>query len=424
MRLLIKNGILVDPSQKMKGKYDILIEDGKIRDIRNFSMERDCQSIDAEGMYVVPGLLDMHVHLRDPGYTEKETIETGMHAAAAGGFTSIVCMANTNPAIDNKETIEYIKTKAKNGPVNVYMMGSITKNLEGQVINEYALLKEAGVVGISDDGMTIMNARIMYEALKEAKEHNLLASVHCEDKNLVYDNSIHCGETASQLDLQGRPSISEEVIVARDILLAESLNAKIHIQHVSSKESVQLIRRAKERGVLVSCEAAPHHFLLTEEAVKHYGTNAKMSPPLRRDEDLKEIIAGLKDGTIDVIASDHAPHTKADKDKNILEAANGIVGLETSLGLVLTYLFHEKQIDITQLIELMSLRPAELLGMNKGTLKVDKEADITIIDPNKNWVVDKNQFLSKGQNTPFNGMKLKGKAVMTIVKGKIEYKDI
>lgn len=424
MRLLIKNGILIDPSQDMKGKYDILIEDGKIRDIRNLSMERDCQSIDAEGMYVVPGLLDMHVHLRDPGQHKKETIETGMQAAAAGGFTSIVCMANTNPVIDSEETIGYINTKGEKGPVNLYMMGSITKNLEGKILNNYASLKKAGIVGISDDGMTIMNARIMYEALKEARKHNLLTSVHCEDKNLVYDNSIHCGETADQLGLKGRPSASEEIIVARDILLAESLNAKIHIQHVSSKKSVELIRQAKERGVLVTCEAAPHHFLLTEDAVKHYGTHAKMSPPLRCEKDLKEIIAGLKDGTIDVIASDHAPHTAADKDKSMAEAANGIVGLETSLGLVLTFLFHTKQIDITRMVELMSFKPSELLGLNKGTLKVGKDADITIIDPNKNWVVDKNQFLSKGKNTPFDGMSLKGKAVLTIVKGEVAYKDI
>lgn len=421
MRLLIKNGTVIDPSQSLSGKYDILVEDGKIKDIRSLSIERDCTSIDADGCYVVPGLIDMHVHLRDPGFEEKEDILTGSEAAAAGGFTSLVCMPNTKPVIDNADTIKYIQKKAEEAITNVYIMGSITKGLMGETLCDYNSLKDAGIVGITDDGMTVMNAKVMYEALKSAKESNILTSVHCEDANLVYDNSIHRGHVSSQLGLLGRPSISEDIIVERDILLAESLKARVHIQHVASKSSIDLIRRAKMRGVAVSCEVTPHHFALCDEYVLTKGTNAKMSPPLRSREDAEAIIEGIMDGTVDAIATDHAPHTEADKNKDLLDAANGIVGLETALGLALTYLVHTRKIDINKLVELMSLNPAKLLGIEKGTLKIGREADITIIHPNKKWVVDKKTFRSKSKNTPFDGMELTGKAIATIVGGKVIY---
>jgi len=424
MRLLIKNGVLVDPGQNLNGKYDILIENGKIRGIRTLSIERDCVSIDAEGMYVVPGLVDMHVHLREPGFEHKETIHTGAEAAAAGGFTTIVCMPNTAPVIDDSETVKYIQKKAQAECVNTYMLGSITQKLEGEVLCDYESLRKSGVVGITDDGNTIANAKVMYEALEKAGRCELLTCVHCEDKNLVCDNSIHRGTASKQLGLSGRPSVSEDIIVARDILIAESLGSKIHIQHVSSGNSVRLIRDAKKRGVQVSCEATPHHFTLTEDCIIQQGSNAKMSPPLRSRKDVEEIKKGLKEGIIDVIATDHAPHTEEDKGQDILKAANGIVGLETSLGLAMTYLVHTGNIEIKRLIELMSLNPSELLGLNKGTLKVGKDADITIIDPHKKWTVDKNLFKSKGKNTPFHGMELTGKAVMTIVEGEVVYNDI
>ncbi len=424
MRLLIKNGIVIDPSQNLNGKYDILIDEGKIRDIRTTSLDRDCISIDAEGMYVVPGLIDVHVHLRDPGYEHKETIMTGAESAAAGGFATIVCMPNTQPVIDHPDTVRYIQNRAKLADVNIYMLGSVTKNLEGEVLSDYAILKELGIVGITDDGMTLNNAKVMYEALERAREYKLLTCLHCEDKELVYDNSIHQGDVAKQLGLLGRPAVSEDIIVARDIVLAESLDAKIHIQHVSSGNSVKLIRRAKERGVKVSCEATPHHLLGTDHWVRSQGTNAKMSPPLRSDKDKKEIIEGLKDGTIDIIATDHAPHTEEDKGQDILKAANGIVGLETALGVIMTHFVHSGIIDMRRLVMLMSLKPSELFELDKGTLKVGKDADVTIIDPNKKWTVDKNQFKSKGKNTPFHGMELTGKAVMTIVNGKVVYDEI
>ena len=423
MRLLIKNGIVVDPSQSLNGKYDILIEEGKIRDIRTTSLERDCISIDAEGMYVVPGLIDVHVHLREPGFEHKETIGTGSESAVAGGFTTIVCMPNTKPVIDNPDTMRYIQKRAESVDVNIYMLGSITKNLEGKVLSKFGVLKQLGIVGITDDGMTISNAKVMHDALEKAKEYNLLTCVHCEDEELVYDNSIHQGEVAKQLNLSGRPGISEDIIVARDLLLAESLDARIHIQHVSSANSVKLIRRAKERGVRVSCEATPHHLILTDDWVMAQGVNAKMSPPLRDEKDKKEIIKGLIDGTIDVIATDHAPHTEEEKGTDILTAANGIVGLETSLGLAMTHLVHAGIIDMKRLVELMSLRPSELLGLDKGTIKVGKNADLTIIDPKRKWTVNKDNFKSKGKNTPFHGMELKGKAVMTIVNGKVVFKE-
>ncbi|NLK71667.1 MAG: dihydroorotase [Clostridiales bacterium] len=423
MRLLIKNGTVIDPSQSLNGKYDILVEDGRIKDIRSLSIERDCTSIDADGCYVVPGLIDMHVHLRDPGFEEKEDILTGSEAAAAGGFTSIVCMPNTKPVIDNADTIKYIQKKAEEAITNVYIMGSITKGLTGETLCDYKLLKDAGIVGITDDGMTVMNAKVMYEALKSAKESNMLTSVHCEDVNLVYDNSIHQGHVSSQLGLQGRPSVSEDIIVERDILLAESLKARVHIQHVASKNSIELIRRAKMRGVAVSCEVTPHHFSLWDEYVLTKGTNAKMSPPLRSREDMEAIIEGIMDGTVDAIATDHAPHSDADKNKDLLYAANGIVGLETALGLALTNLVHSGKIDMNKLVELMSLNPAKLLGIEKGTLKIGREADITIIHPNKKWIVDKKTFKSKSKNTPFDGMELTGKTVATIVGGKVVYAD-
>ncbi|MCG8483230.1 MAG: dihydroorotase, partial [Clostridia bacterium] len=403
MNLLIKNGTIIDPSQNLSETMDIWIEEGQIKELaKNISIE--CENIiDAEGKYVTPGLIDMHVHLREPGFEKKETIATGSEAAAAGGFTTIVCMPNTNPVLDHAEVIQAVLNKGKKAPVNVLTMGSITQSSAGKQLSDFTTMKRAGIVGITDDGMTVMNARIMYEALGEAKKNDLLTSVHCEDTNLIYDNSVNRGQVSEQLGLQGRPNASEDIMVERDILLAEAIGAKIHIQHISSGNSVELVRRAKKRGVKVSCEVTPHHFALTEKAIISNGSYAKMSPPLRADKDVQAIIKGLADGTIDAIATDHAPHTEEDKNKPLLDAANGIVGLETALGVALTYLVKTEKIDIMRLIELMSLNPAKLLNLDKGTLKVGSAADITIIDPHKQWTVNKNTFKSKGKNTPFHG---------------------
>ncbi|QZY53800.1 dihydroorotase [Crassaminicella profunda] len=421
MKTLIRGGWVIDPSQNINEPLDILMENGKIVKIeKNIPMINE-KVIDASGKYIVPGLIDMHVHFREPGFEKKETIETGGLAAAAGGFTSVVCMPNTSPVIDHIDTIDYINEKGKNAACNIFMMGSITKNLEGIEMSPYKDLIKSGIVGITDDGKTVMNTRVMYEAMKEAKNLDLLVSTHCEDSNMVYDRSIHRGEISKQLNLEGIPPLAEEAIILRDIFLAEKTGAKIHIQHISTKRGVELVREAKKKGIKVSCEATPHHFTLTDQEILKKGSSAKMSPPLRTIEDVEAIKEGLVDGTIDVIATDHAPHTGEDKDKNLVEAANGIIGVETALGLALTEFVHEGKMSFEDLIKKMSYIPAKLLNIQKGTLKIGKDADITIIDLEKEWVVDKDRFYSKARNTPFDGRKLKGKAVMTIISGETKY---
>ena len=416
MKILIKNGTVVDPSQNINGKYDVLIEAGIITEIKNeINMSVD-KTIDASGKHIVPGLIDMHVHLRDPGFLEKETIHTGAEAAINGGFTSIVCMPNTSPVIDSVETVKYIKEESKKTKINIYAMGSITKGLKGGELSDYKKMKEEGIVGVTDDGMTVMNAKIMYEGLLKAKENDLPVSVHCEDPDLVYDNTVNRGGVSKELGLEGRPNISEEIIVQRDINLAETTGGRIHIQHISAAISVELVRQAKKKGINVTCEVTPHHFSLTESAILEHQSNAKMSPPLRSENDLNAILEGLKDGTIDVIATDHAPHTLSDKNKDILNAANGIVGLETALGLAINNLLHTKVLTFPQLIEKMSKNPSDILKLNKGTLKEGSEANITIIDIEKTWTVDKTKFKSKGKNTPFDKIILKGKTEGIIVK--------
>ncbi|QEK13652.1 dihydroorotase [Crassaminicella thermophila] len=421
MKTLIKGGWVVDPSQNINEPLDVLMHNGKIEKIERNIPEESHKVIYVCGKYVVPGLIDMHVHFREPGFEKKETIETGSLAAVAGGFTSVVCMPNTNPVIDCVDVVDFIKDKANMAACNIYMMGSITKNLDGIEMSSYKNLMEAGIVGITDDGKTVMDTSIMYEAFKEAKKLNLLVSTHCEDINLVYDRSINKGEISKQLNLQGIPKVAEESIILRDIFLAEKTGARIHIQHISTKRGIELIREAKKKGIKVSCEATPHHFTLTDKAILKQGSNAKMSPPLRSDEDVEAIFKGLLDGTIDVIATDHAPHTEEDKNKNLVESANGIIGLETALGLALTELVHKGNMTLEDIIRKFSCNPAKLLNIKKGTLKIGSDADITIIDLEKEWIVDKNKFYSKAKNTPFDGYKLKGKAIMTIVDGEFRY---
>jgi len=385
--------------------------------------EENCTTIDVSGKYIVPGFIDMHVHLREPGQEQKETIETGCLAAVAGGFTSVVCMPNTNPVIDNVETLRLIHEKAKHASCHVYVMGSITKNLAGEELSPYSALKKEGIVAITDDGKSVANARVLYEAMQQAKELDLPVSVHCEDLNLVYDHSIHQGDVSQKLHLSGIPAAAEEIRILRDIFLAEKTGVQIHIQHVSTKRGLEMIREVKKKGLRIYCEVTPHHFTLTDEAVLKWGTYAKMSPPLRTKEDVEAMKQGLADGTIDAIATDHAPHTIEDKKRSLPEAANGIIGLETALGLALTELYHTGVMPLEALIEKFTFAPAKILNIPKGTLKPGADADITVIDLEKQWTVDAEAFHSKGRNTPFNGRQLKGKAVMTIVNGEIRYSE-
>lgn len=413
----------MDPGQNINEPMDILIDNGKIKALDKSVSGENHEIIDAHGLYILPGLIDIHVHFREPGFEYKETIETGAKAAVAGGFTSVVCMPNTNPVIDSIDTVNYIKDKAKNALCNIYMMGSITKDLAGIEASDYQALKDAGILGITDDGKTVMDSGIMMAAMEQARDLDLSVSVHCEDINLVYDRTINRGKTSKKLDLQGIPAAAEELIIQRDILLSEKTGAKVHIQHLSTQRGLELVQEAKNKGIRVSCEVTPHHFTLTEEDVLKVGTDAKMSPPLRTVEDRDALKKALLGGQVDVIATDHAPHSSVDKDKDIVEAANGIVGLETSLGLSMTELVHSENMSLSNLVRLMSYNPAKLLNIPKGTLQVGASADVTIIDKNREWTVRKDAFSSKAQNTPFEGKKLKGKVMLTMVGGEVKYRE-
>lgn len=423
MNLLIKGGRLVDPSQNIDEVLDVLIEGGKVKELgKGLSSGKETETIDASGLIVTPGLIDMHVHLRDPGLEYKEDIVTGSRAAAAGGFTSIACMPNTKPVNDNKAVTSYIVNKAaKEALVNVFPVGSITQGSKGEALAEMGELKEAGCVAVSDDGRPVVSSELMRRALEYAKGMGIMVISHSEDLSLVGEGVMNEGFTSTDLGLKGIPWAAEDVAVARDVYLAECANSPIHIAHISTKGSVRIIKNAKARGVQVTCETAPHYFTLTDDAVRGYNTNAKMNPPLREAGDLKAIKAGIKDGAIDVIATDHAPHHLDEKDVEFNVALNGIIGLETSLPLSLR-LVDEKVLDIKALVEKMSLNPARILGIDRGSLKAGAVADVTIIDPNREWVVETEQLESKSRNTPFMGQKMKGAAVYTVVGGKVVYK--
>ncbi|MBI5683365.1 MAG: dihydroorotase [Deltaproteobacteria bacterium] len=423
--LLIKGGRVVDPANGIDGIFDIYCVDWKIAAIEKSgvrSRESGVRSIDAAGLIVCPGFIDMHTHLREPGYEYKEDIKTGTMAAAAGGWTSVACMANTDPVNDNSSVTDYILKKAKEeGIVHVLPIGAVTKGLKGETLAEIGELKDAGCIAISDDGRTIMNSRIMRLAMEYSKPFNLPVISHCEDLSLALDGVMNEGFISTKLGLKGIPNAVEDVMVARDIALAERTGAKLHIAHISTKGAVELVRNAKKRGINVTAEAAPHHFTLTDEAVSGYNTNAKMNPPLRSPEDVEAIKIGLKDGTIDAIATDHAPQNTDEKDVEFDKAANGIIGLETAFPLSLR-LVDEGVLSMSALIEKLSANPARILELaQKGSLKVGNDADITIIDLNKEWVVDADKLKSKSKNTPFDGWRMKGMASKTIVAGKVVY---
>ncbi|MFA5104207.1 MAG: dihydroorotase [Candidatus Margulisiibacteriota bacterium] len=422
--ILLKGAVVVNPASGLNEERDILIEGGKIKDIgKNLSVGPACEKIDVSGKTIFPGLIDMHVHLRDPGRPDKETIETGTRAAAAGGFTSVACMANTDPVADNDSIIEYIAAKAKKcGAANVFPIGAITKGLKGEELAEMGKMFSIGAVAFSDDGKCAMNSLVMRHALEYAGQFGAVIISHSEDHNLSDGGFMNESYLSAILGLKGVPALSEEIMVERDIALA-SAYGHVHIAHVSTAGSVERIRAAKTKGVRVTCETAPHYFTLTEAAVEGYNTNAKMNPPLRSENDVKAIIKGLKDGTIDVIASDHAPHTAEEKNVEFALAASGISGLETMLGLVISELVETKELTLTEAIGKMTVNPSVILGIQKGQIKQGADADLTIVDMGKEWVVDSSRFISKGKNTPFNGWRLKGRVIHTIVDGKFVVKD-
>lgn len=422
MNLLIKGGRVIDPSQKMDDTLDVLVENGLIKEIgKGLKAPTGAEVIDAAGKYVVPGLIDMHVHLRDPGLEYKEDIISGTRAAAAGGFTSVVCMPNTKPTIDNKAIASYIINKAKDeGFANVFPVGSITYGLNGERMSEMGELKEAGCVAVSDDGRPVNNTELMRRALEYARGMGILVISHAEELSLVGEGVMNEGFTSTEIGLKGIPRIAEDIATARDVMLAEYTNSPIHIAHVSTAGSVRVIREAKARGVRVTCETAPHYFTLTDDAVRGYNTNAKMNPPLREVADVAAIKAGLADGTIDAIATDHAPHHLDEKDVEFDAAMNGIIGLETSLPLSLS-LVRDGVLTLDQLVEKMSCNPSNILGLQRGTLVSGSVADITVIDPSVEWTVESDNLASKSKNSPFLGWSVTGAASATILAGKVVY---
>jgi len=422
MKLLLKGARVIDPAQKIDVRMDVLVEDGKIAGCGStIKASPSIKVIELAGMIIAPGLIDMHTHLREPGLEYKETIASGSAAAVAGGFTSIACMPNTAPVNDNRSITEFIRRKAAEaGLANVYPIGAISVGSEGRQLTEFWDLKEAGIVALSDDGKPVMDAALMRRALEYAHSLDLPVIQHCEDKNLSAGGLMNEGYYATILGLPGIPAIAEDVMVARDILIAEYTRTRIHIAHVSTAGAVRLIRDAKARGLKVTAETAPHYFTLTDESLQDYDTNCKVSPPLRSASDVAAIKKGLADGTLDAIACDHAPHGRTDKEVEFEYAANGISGLETSLGLSLN-LVHDGILPLPVLITAMSCNPARILNLNKGTLATGADADITVINPELDWTVDVKSFQSRGKNSPFHGRKMKGRAVLTIVGGDIKY---
>ena len=429
MKLLLKGGRLIDPSQNLDSQMDILIENGKIADSginllkSRKKIPKDIRILELDGLIVVPGLIDMHTHLREPGFEYKETIKTGCEAAAAGGFTSIACMPNTKPVNDNRSVTEFIKRKAAAcNLANVFPVASVSMGSHGVDLAELMDLYDAGAVAFSDDGKPVTDSALMRRALEYASSFGAPIISHCEDICLSSGGSMNEGLVSTELGLHGMPAIAEDAMVARDIIIARYTDTFLHIAHVSTAGAVHLIREAKKNGCKITCETAPHYFTLTEESVREFDTHAKVNPPLRSTDDVAAVKEGLRDGTIDVIASDHAPHAPTDKEVEFEYAAFGMTGLETSFSLSVQ-LVHDGILSLNQLIRIMSTNPAKVLNIPKGTLKKGYDADITVLDLKKQWTIDSAGFRSKGKNTPFHGCSMVGKAVMTIMGSQITYQE-
>jgi dihydroorotase len=425
MNAVIRNGRIIDPANQRDEIGDLFIVDGKITDgSQPSTLNSQPAEIDASNLIVAPGLIDLHVHLREPGFAWKETIESGARAAAAGGFTTIVCMPNTSPAADSPGTIAWIRDRAAEvACVNVLPSGAISKGLMGEELAPIGSLKQAGVVAITDDGRCVQNNELMRRAIEYARMVGVPVFDHCQDYNLVGNGVVHEGYWSTLLGLPGWPSAGEEAIVMRNALLAELCDHPVHCQHLSAAGSVRILREARARGVKISGEVCPHHLALTDDAIQDFDTNSKMNPPLRTKEDVAALLEGIADGTIEILCSDHAPHARFEKEVEFDAAPFGVVGLETEVGLFLDLLVHKnKTIGLPRLIEMFTVNPARLLQIEAGTLSVGRAADITLIDPDLEWAVDAAAFQSMSRNTPFDGWKLKGRAVRTIVGGKTVWK--
>ncbi len=422
MKLLIKGGRVIDPANNIDKTADVLVENGRIAKIASGIAEKADETISAAGLVVAPGLVDMHTHLREPGREDKETIATATRAAARGGFTSVLGMPNTDPILDDQTAVEFVLARAKrDGIVNVYTTGSATKGQQGKELADMWELRNSGAVAVSDDGRTIPSADVMLKVLKYAKMLGLPYLSHAEEPSMT--GVMHEGLISTELGLEGRPAVAEDIIVAREIILAEYENAQIHFCHGSTKGTMELVAAAKKKGLKVSVETCPHYFSLTDEAVRGYNQNAKMHPPLRSKEHVEAVKKALKEGVVDVIATDHAPHLLSEKFVEFDDAAIGIVGLETAVPLVMNNLVHAGVLTLPQAIAKMTINPARILKIPKGTLSIGADADVTLIDMNKEETINSSEFESKGRNTPFNGMKLKGVPVMTIVAGKVVMRD-
>ena len=423
MELCLTNGHVVDSVNGIDEILDIKIINGKISEVgKTLPMDENVLCIDCTGLTVIPGICDMHIHMRDPGQTEKEDILTASEAAAVGGVTAVACMPNTKPAVDSAETVKYILDKAKNAKTKVYPIGAITKGLSGKEFTDFAELKQAGCVGVSDDGRPVENAMMMKQAIKNAALERLAVISHCEDLNIIDGGIMNMGAVSDVLGIKGMARSSENYITAREILLAQEMGLPIHIAHVSTKEAVEIIRRAKRFGVKVTCETAPHYFTLTEDKLFSRDADYRMNPPLREQADVDAIIEGICDGTIDCIVTDHAPHTKEDK-ADFYKAPNGVVGLETSLAAAVTLLLNTGRISHVRLVELMCVNPRRILGIEGGSLSVGAAADITIFSENEQWTVHPEELHSKSKNTCFKDMTFSGRVKYTLLDGNIVYKD-
>ena len=424
LRLLIQGGRVIDPASGLDRAADLLIEGGRIAQLGPQLDCPDAQVISASGLVVAPGLVDMHVHLREPGFEEKETVATGCAAAARGGVTTLVAMPNTRPATDCPEIVRLVREKAAHTGVHVLPAGAVTQGQKGDALTDFAALRAAGSPALTDDGVPIQNLALLRRAMQEAAKLGIPLLDHCEDRDMVRNYAVNEGAVSRQLGLPGRPAIAEELQVMRDAMLAEETGAHVHICHISTGKAVDIVRRAKARGVSITCETCPQYFTLTEEEVLKQGTMARVNPPLRTVQDRQAILDGLADGTIDAIVTDHAPHCQWEKDKPLPEAPSGMVGLETSLALALTQLYHTGLLSLPRVIALMSASPATVLGLDKGRIAVGGTADLVPFDPDEIWTIDRNQFASKGRNTRFHGMSVRAKVKYTISEGTIIYREV